>query len=273
MTKQILTTLLTSLVLFQAHAQSGPTRCQIGSGQVAIPRGNQSGYDLMTPVSKRSGEMLAETYSPTSLSEVPLEYISPEIRAKAQSTNATIAEKMRSDALRSLEILLDESRRAGIQLFVHSGFRDYSTQCKVFNFKLMQEREQHRGIHEGDAIVSVNKRSAFPGQSEHQLGAVVDLVTNIPGMGYKLEPQMDQTPAYRWLQQNAHNYGYVLSYPKGTVNVTDPHPQTGYIYEPWHWRYIGEREAQNYKRCRERMSMVLQDFLRVMKQNPNFYCR
>jgi LAS superfamily LD-carboxypeptidase LdcB len=253
----------------QTQSQT-PDYCKIGSGTVAVPVGKQLGDDLLTPVSKRAGEMLAGIFEPSNLQEVEYAYTSPEIVPNIQGT--AWKEKMRSDALRSLEIMIDEAKRANIQLYVHSGYRSYAIQCEVFNRKLEFERDHNHAMQEGDAITDVNKRSAFPGQSEHQLGAAVDLVTNIPGMGYKLEPQMETTPAFAWLMANAFQYGFVLSYPKGSVQVTEPHPQTGYVYEPWHWRYIGERDAQNYHRCQQRMSMVLQDYLRVVKANPSFYC-
>ncbi|MES2856010.1 MAG: M15 family metallopeptidase [Bdellovibrionota bacterium] len=250
-----------------ASFNSSPS-CKIGTGQVAIPSGDQMGFNLLTPVSKR--ELLAGTFAPSNLVDIPWEYISPEQLAKIKPVNQP--EMMRSDALRSLEIMLDEARRSGVEILVHSAYRSFGTQCLVFNNKLKIERSSLPHLHESDAIGSVNKRSAFPGQSEHQLGAVVDLVTNIPGLGYKLEWQLDTTPAYAWLKANAHQYGYVLSYPRGAQTMSDPHPQTGYIYEPWHWRYIGEQDAQNYNRCLKRMSMIIQDYMRVKKQDKNFYC-
>jgi len=74
---------------------------------------------------------------------------------------------------------------------------------------------------------TANTFSADQGYSEHQLGTTVDFITT--GLGGQLEG-FDQTPAYKWLLKNAHKYGFTLSYPAGNAH---------YIFEPWHWRYVG----------------------------------
>ena len=72
-----------------------------------------------------------------------------------------------------------------------------------------------------------NKFSAEQGYSEHQLGTTIDFTT--PALGASFSA-FDTTSAYEWLQGNAHRFGFVLSYPKGNAY---------YIYEPWHWRFVG----------------------------------
>ncbi len=72
-----------------------------------------------------------------------------------------------------------------------------------------------------------NRFSADQGYSEHQLGTAVDLtVPEIDGLSVKF----NATPSYQWLTQNAHHYGFILSYPK---------ENNYYQYEPWHWRFVG----------------------------------
>lgn len=94
----------------------------------------------------------------------------------------------------------------------------------------------YRSFHEQSTLKSAytvtfgsgaNKFSADQGYSEHQLGTTVDFTTPLLGNGYA---KIDGTEAYRWLTQNAFKYGFVLSYPKNN---------TFYVYEPWHWRYVG----------------------------------
>ena len=104
------------------------------------------------------------------------------------------------------------------------------------------------------------------------MGTALDIVTYIPGMGYKLEPEMDQTPAFAWLQANAYRFGFVLSYPKGPDGVKAVNPRTGYVYEPWHWRYIGPVPARRYNDCLKTRGMTTQEFLRALNKNPNFVC-
>ncbi|MFA5830534.1 MAG: M15 family metallopeptidase [Candidatus Paceibacterota bacterium] len=72
-----------------------------------------------------------------------------------------------------------------------------------------------------------NRFSADQGYSEHQLGTTADLTTPKLGAGFT---KFDGSAAYKWLTENAHRYGFILSYPK---------QNTYFQYEPWHWRYVG----------------------------------
>ena len=80
---------------------------------------------------------------------------------------------------------------------------------------------------------TANSFSADQGYSEHQLGTALDLITT--GTGGQLEG-FDNTGAYQWLQNNAYRYGFVLSYPKDNPF---------YVFEPWHWRFVGVKLATN----------------------------
>jgi D-alanyl-D-alanine carboxypeptidase len=77
-----------------------------------------------------------------------------------------------------------------------------------------------------------NKFSADQGYSEHQLGTAVDFTTEELGADFS---DFEDTDAYQWLLANAHRYGFILSYPKGNKY---------YIFEPWHWRFVGIRLAE-----------------------------
>ncbi len=90
-------------------------------------------------------------------------------------------------------------------------------------------------------------------------------------MGYALEYEMQATPAFQWLFKNAAFFGFVLSYP--VENDSRPelvNSKSGYIFEPWHWRYIGEKQAQNFKKC---PGIVLKQYLQAVSKNPQFSCR
>jgi LAS superfamily LD-carboxypeptidase LdcB len=75
---------------------------------------------------------------------------------------------------------------------------------------------------------TANQFSADQGYSEHQLGTTVDITT--AEIGDKYDTLFDASPAYKWLKLNAYKYGYVISYPKSNGY---------YVYEPWHWRFVG----------------------------------
>ena len=79
--------------------------------------------------------------------------------------------------------------------------------------------------------------SAPPGHSMHQLGTAVDF-TNAE-VGYGLYQSFASTSSYNWLLYNAGYYGFVLTYPPGGQQ------ESGYIWEPWQWRYVGVQNALN----------------------------
>jgi zinc D-Ala-D-Ala carboxypeptidase len=91
--------------------------------------------------------------------------------------------------------------------------------------------------------------SAAPGHSQHQLGTAVDF-TNAAA-GYQVWMPFAQTSAYWWLEHRAWEYGFVLAYPRGKEE------QTGYRWEPWHYRYVGVEDAKRL----EKKNLSLQEFL------------
>lgn len=107
----------------------------------------------------------------------------------------------------------------GITLTVVSGYRSYERQTTLYNNYVAR-----------DGKVNADTYSARPGHSEHQTGLAADL--NL------VDTSFENTKAGKWLAQNCYKYGFILRYPKGKEAIT------GYIYEPWHFRFIGD-EAKN----------------------------
>jgi D-alanyl-D-alanine carboxypeptidase len=81
-----------------------------------------------------------------------------------------------------------------------------------------------------------NTFSADQGYSEHQLGTTVDITDETVGGTYA---SFAQTEAYEWLLDNAYKHGFILSYPEGNEF---------YIFEPWHWRFVGTDLARDLQR-------------------------
>ena len=80
-----------------------------------------------------------------------------------------------------------------------------------------------------DGVEAADTYSARPGFSEHQLGYSIDL-TNGESVPFE---EFHNTKEYEWLKDNAYKYGFILRYPKDKEYIT------GYIFEPWHIRYVG----------------------------------
>ena len=107
---------------------------------------------------------------------------------------------------------------------------------------------EHRGVHEGHPGVprterprelgdaEAGSRVARPGHSEHQLGTTIDVTSE---GDQDVDQSWGTTPAGQWVATNAHEYGFLLSYPP------DASDRTCYDYEPWHLRYVGRELASD----------------------------
>lgn len=131
---------------------------------------------------------------------------------------------MRKEAAIALKEMADAAKEDGINLMAVSGFRSYNYQQTLFNNYVNRDGEE-----------AANRYSAKPGESEHQTGWAMDLATTDEGC--VLSTCFEDTNGGKWLYENAYKYGFILRYPEGKEEIT------GYIYEPWHFRYLGKDEA------------------------------
>lgn len=121
----------------------------------------------------------------------------------------------------------DAAAKDGISLWISSAYRSNERQGKLFEqeVELYQKTYSTRSVAEAFAERSV----ARPGCSEHATGLALDL--------NGVRDDFDQTPAFRWLDAHAQEYGFILRYPKDKEEVTH------IKYEPWHYRYVGATNA------------------------------
>lgn len=115
--------------------------------------------------------------------------------------------------------LKEAALNEGINLFAMTGYRSVGFQTSIYNGYLKEDTKEN-----------VDTYSARPGYSEHHTGLAVDLNS--------LEQAWGDTDEGRWLSDNCYKYGFIIRYPKGKENIT------GYMYEPWHIRYVGEDLAE-----------------------------
>lgn len=111
--------------------------------------------------------------------------------------------------------MVEEAKEDGVDLWVVSAYRSFETQKDL------------KSVYTVTYGSGANTFSADQGYSEHQLGTTIDFTTK--GINGSLLG-FDKTPAYEWLTDNAYKYGFVLSYPPNNDY---------YIFEPWHWRFVG----------------------------------
>jgi zinc D-Ala-D-Ala carboxypeptidase len=143
---------------------------------------------------------------------------------------------LRREAADHLKDLVAAATADGEELVVASAFRSYLDQSYT--------HERLKSIYGSEA----DEMSASPGHSQHQLGTAVDFTNSVAA--YQVQPVFGQTSAAWWLRNHATQYGFVLSYPPGK-------DETGYQFEPWHYRYIGVENAGRLQKS----GLTLQEFL------------
>ena len=142
-------------------------------------------------------------------------------------------QKMRKAASVALESMIEEMKRLGVydeNLTVTSGYRSFEYQKYLFDTYVKSRTDI--GMSYDEAYKDVSKTTALPGCSEHQSGLCVDFHNK----SYA-NVSFAETEQYKWIEKNAHSFGFIVRYPSGKENIT------GISFEPWHLRYVGEKNA------------------------------
>lgn len=129
--------------------------------------------------------------------------------------------KLRKDAKEAFDKMAAAAKKDGLKIYGSSGYRSYNHQSSLYNNYVKED-----GKAEADTY------SARAGHSEHQTGLAIDITKS----GGSFISNSDKE--FTWLKNNSYKYGFILRYPKGKENIT------GYMYEPWHYRYLGEEVAK-----------------------------
>ncbi len=154
---------------------------------------------------------------------VPVTLVKPDVQPTREAVSENIY--MRPEAAAALEDLFEAAAQDGITLYATSGYRSYSTQKAIFERKLERMDEKQ-----------ANASVAKPGYSEHQTGLAMDIEGETT-KGTGLTEAFGESPEGIWTAEHCAEYGFIIRYPKGETNIT------GYIYEPWHLRYVGKEAA------------------------------
>lgn len=154
---------------------------------------------------------LPEGYEPSDLVEpnVPFSFDGPHEKRH-----------LRKEAAEALEKLFAGAKADGIELRAVSGYRSYERQVSIYNNNVKTKGQEY-----------TDRVSSVPGHSEHQTGLAIDVSS--PSVGNALEEVFGTSKEGQWLAEHAAEYGYIIRYPKGEDDIT------GYVYEPWHIRYVG----------------------------------
>ena len=123
-------------------------------------------------------------------------------------------QRLTPDTAASWQEMLTEARNDGITMLIVSGFRDFEYQASLIRKK----------INAGQSLSEILEVNAAPGFSEHHTGRAVDIAS--PG-SRPLTEEFEASEAFAWLQKNAADFGFSMTYPRDNPE--------GFIYEPWHW--------------------------------------
>ena len=158
---------------------------------------------------------LDKHYEPNDLEEISNEYF----------INGNQNTKMlRKEAKIMFERLSHDSIENKTPVYGQSGYRSYEKQESIYSNAIKQTSKE-----------KADSDTARPGHSEHQTGLTIDVSSTKSGNMLNFE----NTPSFRWMQNNSYKYGFILRYPKGKENIH------GFIYESWHYRYVGIKVAKD----------------------------
>lgn len=128
--------------------------------------------------------------------------------------------KLRTEAKQAFEKMCEDAKKDNISIYSGSAYRSYDYQLNLYN--------RYVAV---DGITKTDTYSARAGYSEHQTGLAIDI------MNSKWEYIEETDNEYTWLINNSYKYGFILRYPSDKEKIT------GYMYEPWHYRYLGVKLA------------------------------
>jgi D-alanyl-D-alanine carboxypeptidase len=178
---------------------------------------NKKQYSLTDPssiwiIANKHSQLSPKGYAPSDL-------VAPNIPLRLTAKDDEM--KMRKIAADALKQMYDGAQLEGLKLMVSSGYRSYNFQVSLYNRYVQQQ---------GKAVA--DSQSARPGFSEHQTGLAVDVEP--ASRKCEVEACFAKTPEGQWVAMNAYKYGFIVRYQLDKQDVT------GYIYEPWHLRYVGK---------------------------------
>lgn len=142
-----------------------------------------------------------------------------------------------------LQEMFNAARADGVKLHVSAGYRTKKKQQELMDKKI--EAFKKEGYSKKKAIKFAKKWVAEPGTSEHQIGIAVDI---------NADRYAASSYLFSWLKKNSYKYGFIQRYPPEKDSIT------GISYEPWHYRYVGKKAAEDiYKK-----GLCLEEYIQMI---------
>ena len=219
--------------------------------KAAIPNGNPEEFlaDLHTVLAEEAKNHRADDldllYLIDKKHKVGSDYVPKDLKPVKNNDVWNVSRNdlsLRPESYAALEELSRSALRDGIKLMVSSTYRSYTYQDGLFKRYVAQ-----------DGLELAERYSARPGTSQHQLGCAVDFGSITDDWG--------DTKMGKWVYNHAADYGWSLSFPRGYEDIT------GYMWECWHFRYIGVEACKFQKKWFSDVQQFMLEFLHAWKQN------
>ena len=143
----------------------------------------------------------------------------------------------------AFEEMKKAAKKDGISIWISSGYRSYATQKSLYE-----------NYCKNDGVFVAETYSARAGHSEHQTGLAIDVNKASSSAFENIYKDVGV-----WLEENCWDFGFIIRYPKGKEHIT------GYIYEPWHIRYVGKDYAIKIKES----ALTLEEYLGITSEYEN----
>lgn len=162
---------------------------------------------------------------------------------------ANIDENRQFDAraVDELKDMMNDMKKAGINnIWVQSAYRSMEKQKELYDNSVKKYLKQGKTQEEAERLTDeyINK----PGSSDHNLGLAIDF-------NY-VDNKFEDLKGFKWLKENAEDYGFVLRYPKDKEDITK------ISYESWHWRYVGKEHAKEMNE----LNMCLEEYVEYLQE-------
>ena len=192
-----------------------------------VKYGTKTGYVHSDYLAKI--EATAPSKYPAPSTDTPGKYVDDILIVnKKYALPSTYNPGVNATAKKALDAMIADAKKQSVTLKITSSYRSYSYQNTLYNNYVKKHGK-----------AQADRFSARPGHSEHQTGLAFDL--GGVNQAHWFEESFANIKEGKWLASNAHKYGFHLRYQKGKEDIT------GYMFEPWHFRYIGEDNATKIK--------------------------
>lgn len=215
----------------ETEAQESPAHTA-DNGEPAEPESTASDHPEDSDNAKDPGRHSDASFDPESIYVLvnkhnrlePEDFVPPDLE-DVDVPQQFGGQQLREQAASAMEELVAEAADDGVDLWVTTAYRDYGHQQALY--------DQHLAAGGQEAA---DELTARPGHSEHHTGLAVDI--SFEGNQHcNLRACFAETEQGQWLEENVDQFGFIIRYPEGAEEIT------GYSFEPWHLRYVGEPTA------------------------------